>query len=328
MKRRILSIDGGGIKGVFPAAFLAQIEEATGKRIADHFDLIAGTSTGGIIALGLGLGLRATEILDLYQTHGPTIFAPPPVRRGLWKAMLPEKLRRRIEVKYGADGLRQALERTFGRKRLGESRVRLVIPAYHAIQRDVYVFKTTHHPRFELDFKCPVIDVAMATAAAPTYFPAHKTVDGTSLVDGGIWANNPVGLAVVEALGVLEWPRHSLHVLSLGCTESSYSVPYEASEIALALRVQEIFLQGQSKGAIGTAKLLTGHTGIRRRVYRYQPVVAHGTFEMDAMAGVEHLRGLGHAEARNALPEIREVFLDTPADAFEPHHQLTDMFAR
>lgn len=72
--RRILSIDGGGIKGVFPAAFLATIEQSVGGNIADYFDLIVGTSTGGIIALGLGMGLTAGEILRFYETHGPSIF--------------------------------------------------------------------------------------------------------------------------------------------------------------------------------------------------------------------------------------------------------------
>jgi len=73
--KQILAIDGGGIKGVFPAAFLAKIEETTGKRIVDHFDLIVGTSTGGIIAIGLALGLPASEILQFYESYGPKIFA-------------------------------------------------------------------------------------------------------------------------------------------------------------------------------------------------------------------------------------------------------------
>ena len=69
-RRRILALDGGGIKGAFAAAFLATIEEATGKRVADHFDLIAGTSTGGIIALGLGLGMSGREIVQFYVNDG------------------------------------------------------------------------------------------------------------------------------------------------------------------------------------------------------------------------------------------------------------------
>lgn len=323
MKRRILSIDGGGIKGVFPAAFLARIEEATGKRIAEHFDLIAGTSTGGIIALALGLGISAAEILAMYERQGPSIFAKPQPKEAspsLFSRVMPECLRKKVEVKYGPKALRTALETTFGSRRLGESSARLLVPAYHGIQREVYVFKTSHHSRLEVDYKCMAVDVGMATAAAPTYFPAHAIADGSLLVDGGIWANNPVGLAVVEAIGVLEWSRDSLYVLSLGCTESSYSVPEKSGELQLAQDLAEIFLQGQSKGALGTAKLITGHTPQRRRLFRYQPVVPHGTFELDGIAHIDKLRGLGAAEARSALPDIREVFLDVPAERFTPFH--------
>src|SRR4051794_19029634 len=80
--KRILSIDGGGLKGALPAAFLAEVEEATGKRIVDNFDLITGTSTGGIIAIGLGLGIPAREILRFYQSHGPAVFRQD--ARRLW----------------------------------------------------------------------------------------------------------------------------------------------------------------------------------------------------------------------------------------------------
>jgi patatin-like phospholipase/acyl hydrolase len=72
--RRILTIDGGGIKGVFPAAFLATLENELGAPIGDYFDLIAGTSTGGIIAMGLGLGLTARELHGLYRDAGRRIF--------------------------------------------------------------------------------------------------------------------------------------------------------------------------------------------------------------------------------------------------------------
>ena len=73
-EKRILAIDGGGIKGVFPTSVLATLEDSTGENIANYFDLIVGTSTGGIIALGLGLGLSAKEILAFYEESGPLIF--------------------------------------------------------------------------------------------------------------------------------------------------------------------------------------------------------------------------------------------------------------
>src|SRR6267378_3845802 len=128
--RRILTIDGGGLKGALPAAFLAEIEEATGKRIVDHFDPITGTSTGGIIAIGLGLGIPARTILDFYVNEGPAVFR--------------------------------------------QDRPRL-----------------------------SAVDAALATAAAPTYLPQHEMENYIGLIDGGVWANNPCGLAAVEAAAVL-----------------------------------------------------------------------------------------------------------------------------
>lgn len=84
------------------------------------------------------------------------------------------------------------MERAFQSKRLGDSSVRLIVPAYHADKEDVYVFKTRHHPRLQLDWKESAVNVALATAAAPTYFQAHPMPSGAPLIDGGIWANKPV----------------------------------------------------------------------------------------------------------------------------------------
>src|SRR5260370_27051157 len=162
--RRILSIDGGGIKGVVPAAFLAQLEEALGESITHFFDLIAGTSTGGILALGLGLGLSAADILHFYEHLGPAIFAGNRLARGL---------RRVGFAKYHAQPLRQALEATFGEKTLGESRTRLWIPSLNLETGEVYIHKTAHHPRFEVVYKERAVDVALATSAAPPSVPSH-----------------------------------------------------------------------------------------------------------------------------------------------------------
>jgi uncharacterized protein len=130
--KRILSIDGGGIKGVVPAAFLAQLEEALGESVTHFFDLIAGTSTGGIIALGLGLGMSAADILHFYERLGPAVFAGN---------RLGGALRRLGFAGYHAQPLRQALEATFGEKTLGESRSRLVIPALNLETGEVHLYK-------------------------------------------------------------------------------------------------------------------------------------------------------------------------------------------
>ena len=128
--RKILSIDGGGIKGVLAAAFLETVEEATGKRVAEHFDLIAGTSTGGIIALGLGLGMSAREIVQFYVDEGPGIFdQTDPLDPAGWGSRVLSMLRgkarqgRQFGVpKYDPSALRRALERAFKAAQLGDDR--------------------------------------------------------------------------------------------------------------------------------------------------------------------------------------------------------------
>jgi patatin-like phospholipase/acyl hydrolase len=198
---RILSLDGGGIRGVFPAAFLARLEEHLEQPIGRYFDMIAGTSTGGIIAIGLGLGLPARDILDLYVKEGPAIFDQQHGRVENW-------IRRRLRgaahllvTKHSSEPLRAALDSVLGRRRLGESRTRLVIPAWHPVLERVYIYKTAHHPRLETDFRQPAIDAAMATAAAPTFLKPHMTESDVELVDGGVWANNPISVAANHLVG-------------------------------------------------------------------------------------------------------------------------------
>jgi uncharacterized protein len=324
--KRILSIDGGGIKGVVPAAFLATVEETTGKRIIDHFDLIAGSSTGGIIALGLGLGLTANEVLDFYQTKGPQIFSQggtaSTVKRIIQtlnaKAL---SARRLLLSKYDPATLRMALKEALGERILSESHTRLVIPAFDRQRREVHVFKTSHHPKFVLDFKERAVDVALATAAAPTYLPSHFLDNGISLLDGGIWANNPVGIAAVEAVGVLRWPQDQIHILSIGCTEEAIAIPSRAGILGLGFKMAEILLLGQSRAAIGTAKLLTGHTEDNKRLYRYQHIASDGEFALDATSQISALKGIGASLAREAMAQVDNAFLGTPCDKFIPYHQ-------
>ena len=223
--RRVLSIDGGGLKGVMPAAFLAEIETRTGKRVVDHFDLVVGTSTGGIIALGIGLGLPCSQILDFYHEKGPDVFGQSggrlrsvPIRGWRW-------VRRLVVNKHPAEPLRCELNEVFGNRCLGESHTRLVIPAWNSLQRRPYLFKTAHHQDFEMDYRVSAVQVAMATAAAPTYLPAHRLGGGLELVDGGVWANNPATVAAIEATAVLGWPPESVSLLSLGCTDERLIVP-------------------------------------------------------------------------------------------------------
>jgi hypothetical protein len=310
--RRILCIDGGGIKGTLPASFLSTVEEATGERIVDHFDLIAGTSTGGIIALGLGLGFGATEIKEFYENEGPSIFAT----FGFFASV-----RHVTKAKYDPTPLRKALHKIFAERRLGESATRLLIPAFNSTTGRVHIFKTSHHPRFEIDYQSRAVDVVLATAAAPTYFPAHQIDLGSYLVDGGVWAKNPAGLAAVEAVGVLGWQPAETRMLSLSCSGVPLDVPAAAGWATMNKGLLSLFSEGQSSAALGTAKILLGHSDVAPRLFRIDPIVANGTFSLDDAGKLKHLIGLGSTSARDFLPTFRAVFLGEKREAFEPCHR-------
>lgn len=321
-KRRILSIDGGGLLGTFPAAFLAALEERLENPIGQYFDLIAGTSTGGIIALGLAMGLRASEILQLYEDRGAEIFGQhhDPLKNYVFRQF--RKIRWLRRSKYDSDKLRESLSGVFGEQRIGNASTRLVIPAWSQTAGSVYIYKTAHHPRLKTDYKGLVVDAALATAAAPTYFKAHITEHDVGLVDGGVWANNPIAIAVVEAVTLLDWPRDSLYVLSLGCLNESYSIPGSAGLLTMGKKAISLLMDGQSHSAMGIAKLLTGDEHERQAIYRIDHTVPFGEYGMDDAKVIPRLKGLGYERARDRYPILEKVFFDQPTEGFNPCYSL------
>lgn len=321
-KRRILSIDGGGILGTFPAAFLASLEKSLGQPIGDYFDLIVGTSTGGIIALGLGMGLSAADVLRIYEEDGAKIFGN--YSNGLVNSVLNKarSIRQSLRPKYKSDNLKNILLTYFGGRKLGESKYRLVIPAWNPSSRSVYIYKTAHHERLTTDYQSPVIDAALATSAAPTYFQQHLTNEGVGLIDGGIWANNPIAVAVTEAIGLLGWSASDLYVLSLGCLNQAYSLPKAGGIGTLATKLVSLFMSGQSHGAIGMAKLLTGHQYQREAIFRVDHTIPTGQYSMDSVEAISDLKSLGVSYARKEMPRLKPVFFTHPAELFKPIYVL------
>lgn len=312
--RRILTIDGGGIKGVFPAAFLAELEDWLGEPIHDYFDLIAGTSTGGIIATGLALGQTAGEMLQLYKEDGAAIF---PARK------VTSSLRRLLRAKYSLEPLRNALTKSFGDRRVGHCRKRLLVPALDLASERVYIYKTAHHPSLTRDYKVPVIDVALATVAAPTYFPIHLSDEG-AYVDGSLWARNPMALAVVEAIGVLGWAREDIRVLSLGCTSRPLEIAWDKrvsfGASYWAARIADVFMKAQSSSAIAMAHALIGP----HNVFRISPATASRHFTLDGIHHMPELETLGRNEAERAVDDLGEIFFAAPAARFTPCHILDE----
>lgn len=311
--KRVLSIDGGGVRGVLPASFLARLEEVLEVQTARYFDLIVGTSTGGIIALGLAAGLPASEILGFYEKRGPEIFGGPRLLR---------RARQFAASKYGNDKLRAALRDVFGDRRLGESLTRVVVPAVNVDTGEVHIYKTAHHPKFRIDYPTPVVDVALATSAAPTYFPAFTSAGGTALLDGGLYANNPVGLAAVEAVTILGWARTEIDILSLGCGSEPPRRSTRRRRLGgyagWAPQLAAVTLRAQSSLATGTAELLVGHDN----VCRVDPPVPEGRYGLDLVDEIPGLRGLGETEARKRVGTLETRFFEGEVAVFEPYRSI------
>lgn len=307
---QILSLDGGGIKGLFSAAVLANLEEDLHTNIIDHFDLIVGTSTGGIIALGLGLGMKPKQVVEFYVENGPQIFRNAP---GL------NPLRHWFGRKYPQQPLRAALQRYYGDRRLADSQKRLVIPSYNLDADDIYLFKTPHHERLKRDYRTPMWKVALATSAAPTYFPACKDIDSIRLIDGGVWANNPTMIGIVEAISMINVPLQAISVCSLGTSDSviqrSKSLD-EGGKWVWANSAPDVILRGQSRGAHKQACHLLGED----KVKRLDPKVPDGLFELDRITLHELLSQAAH-ESRTFSPPFEKEFMPHTASAYEPFHQ-------
>ncbi|MCB0571935.1 MAG: patatin-like phospholipase family protein [Phaeodactylibacter sp.] len=199
---KILAIDGGGIKGLYSATILRLLEEKLQQehgpetRVVDYFDLICGTSTGGLIALGLSLRVPMATICSFYEDEGPGIFPNPDSKAAFLRQTL-------LSGKYSDGPLKAALQKIFGDKKLGESHCLLCIPSFDFTNGTYAVFRYDHSEgNLNRHNKIPYIDIALATSAAPTYFPLAQIGEenNTQYVDGGVWANNPALVGLIEAM--------------------------------------------------------------------------------------------------------------------------------
>jgi hypothetical protein len=213
-----LCIDGGGYLGLATAAFLRGTEHHFKASCHDQFDLFVGTSTGGLIALSLAAGKTANEVEALYCDLGARIFPGGNVFCRAWRY-----LRRFFIAKYSNKALKDVLRAAFDGRvlqdvhRLGKA---VAIPAMSALNGTPRIFKTNHSPLLTRDHDVPLAEIALATASAPTYFPPaeiHHAGDGAPdvLIDGGVYANNPSLIGLVEALSYLAVEPKDLEILSV-----------------------------------------------------------------------------------------------------------------
>lgn len=203
---KILAIDGGGIKGLYSSTILEHLEQKFDCVLSDYFDLLCGTSTGGIIALAASLKIPMSEVSKFYIDEGPKIF-PEYKKNRLLSALFFRKINmgdyKQIlnGGKFSDVPLRSALQRVFENRTIAESNNYLCIPSYTITEARPWVFKKNHHD-LDRDNIALYVDVALATSAAPTFFPLAEIsyYNHKQYIDGGVWANNPTLTGLIEAL--------------------------------------------------------------------------------------------------------------------------------
>lgn len=228
-KFRILSIDGGGIRGLIPAKVLAELESQLKKQqpekgLHNYFDLICGTSTGSILAISIALGIPAQDIVKFYKEHAKVIFP-----RWFLK-ILPRKVKVLVSSIYSNLELRKILKDIFTKANNGQTpllndlKTNVCIPSFNGNTGLINILKTKHHPDYTNDYKYPAHEVALSSSSAPVYFPPHtfhyNNEHGSgsciNMIDGGIFANNPTLIALLEATEKMGIEFKDIEIISIG----------------------------------------------------------------------------------------------------------------
>lgn len=310
---RILSIDGGGIRGVFPAAYLAELEQRFlgGRSVASCFDMVAGTSTGGIIALALAHGMTARDALRIYVEREERIF---PALNG-WRKW--HRILRWISrPKHDQSILKEELLAIFGEAVFDHAKTRLVIPSFEGRFGEPFLYKTPHHPDYQKDRHKKFAHVALHTTAAPSYYPGVED-DGYVMIDGGVWANNPVMNALVDVLACYDIPRENIRILTLGTGEANFTVDEDARAGGIRqwalMRAFSAAARAQSKNALGQAYLLVG----RNNILRIDPPESATPIALDDVArSVRELPLMARSLAEGSGHHVKTMFLADRADPF------------
>ncbi|MDI9859340.1 CBASS cGAMP-activated phospholipase [Flectobacillus roseus] len=350
---KILCIDGGGIRGIIPSKFLSKLEDHISKqkgeetKLNEYFDLICGTSTGGIIAIGLGLGMTAKDIHKLYEENAIKIFGSP-------KTGFLRLIKQFFFPKHTRKNLNTILKNSFsiysedGDTRLGHSKTRLCIPAFNASTGNTVVFKTSHHKDYTRDYHIPAYQVALATSAAPTYFTPYEInyqqkkstekVNFMNMVDGGIFANNPSLIGLTEALA-LGYSFNQIKILSIGTGSTTITYPKQRKAFSSGARswidpfkgvpLIEVMMQSQSSITENIMKVLSQgvhHDNTERFVYhRFQDKFNHtDKIALDDTTSdkIKLMNSKGRSLFENANKELINHFFETKITPYQPFNNI------
>lgn len=327
---RVLSIDGGGMRGLYSATYLSALAAEAAKRrgvkeldVGKAFDLIVGTSTGGIIACALAAGISLKRVAAVYRQRGKAVFpVKMPDRFGL--NLFCQIFSRPRHLAAGAKALTQSLEEVFGNMTVRDvydsRRIALAIPAVEMGRHRARVFKTPHlNGHRDDDFR--LVDVCLATSAAPLYRSLARVPNPIpagghcyTFADGGLWANNPVLVAMIDAFRMTKSGAR-IDVFSLGtCSPPVGDINIPDSEINWGLRewkfgaeAAALSIDAQQSAYDDIARMLVNHVDRECRIVRFPhgdiPTSAAPYLSLDETRekGMQVLMDQAHADVSHAL---------------------------
>jgi patatin-like phospholipase/acyl hydrolase len=315
MPFQILCLSGGGFLGLYTATVVAGLEKEFGGPIAKHFDLISGTSIGGIIALGLAMEVPGHDIRTAFETNGTGIFSGRATPSGLF-GRAADLCRSLVSSKYGDTALRAAVTGIIGEETLiGHLRHPCLIPAVNLSKGAPQVFKTDHHENFRVDLNIKAVDAAMATSAAPTYFPIAK-INDSLYVDGGLYANSPDLLALHEAEHFFRVSIEDVTVLSIGTTTAKFSFPsrrrknFGLLEWAMGARLVQTMISSQQQLADFMLRQRLGDRYMRLDAQQSREQQNSLSLDTATPEAQETIRSLASVTVQAALndPVLRAMF--------------------
>lgn len=318
---QILSLSGGGYRGLFTAIILEELEQRAGRPLADCFDIVAGTSIGGIIACGLVAGVPAETIRREFERLGERVFDRHV--RPFGKRLFPVPRPGLFSARYSRAGLEEAVDGVLGphaSRTLAETRPGLLVPSVSATNGEPFFFETglPKDPRGVVTLR----DVAFATSAAPTFFPEHAVLSN-ALVDGGVIANAPDVLALVRAMSIHGRHPSEIRLLSVGTSGAANGEVFKPGRKSgifgwmVARGLFNLTLSAQQSLALSQARDVLGNRFVRIDVAADGPRGKAIALDKTGVAASATLRSLA-AEAlseadRKAGPMISSVLRKRPA---------------
>ncbi len=304
-KFQILCLSGGGYLGLYTARILAALEAEAGEPLGRRFDLLAGTSIGGILALALAFEVPMARVVETFASRGSEIFSAREVpKRAVQR--LRELGKGLAKPRHRAEPLRALVREFLGDATLRDARHRILVPAIAASRGGAKLFRTPHAAAHAEDGGVRALDVALATSAAPLFFPLAQ-IGQELFVDSGVFANAPDLIALHEAEHALGVPRTAISALSVGTGSAAYALPadtpVETGTIGWGMNNRLLYTMMAAQQQMTATMMAESLGGRYLRLDHANPPEAWNTIGIDiaSAAARDTLLRLGEASARQAL---------------------------